>query len=444
MAVAGWRGVQRTYLLLTLLTTLSASLIWGINTLLLLDAGLSNTQAFAANAFFTAGLVLSEIPTGVVADTTGRRRSFLLGTATLLLSTLLYLLMWQLRGPFWGWAVASVLIGLGFAFFSGAVEAWLVDALAATGFDGDLDAVFARSQIVKGASMLVGSVAGGFLAQLTNLGVPYMVRSGMLGLTLIVALVLMQDLGFRPAPRQGPLAEVRTVLRQSVAGGFGNRPVRWLLLEAPFSMGVGIYAFYAMQPYLLQLYGDDTAFGVAGLAAAVMAGSQIVGGLSLPVVRRLASRRTHALLTAGLVAAVSLGLLGLTNTFWVAIVLLVAQSLTTSAVVPVRQAYLNELIPSQQRATVLSFDSLMASAGGVVAQPALGRVADLAGYGTSYVVSAFASALGLPFLLLARREGVAADVISGRDAGPATQQPTIPVEAHCLPSNVADDTTVVS
>ena len=124
-----WRRVQRAYLLLTLLTTLAASLIWGINTLFLLDAGLSNTQAFAANAFFTVGLVLSEIPTGVVADTTGRRRSFLLGTGTLLLSTLLYLFMWQISGPFWGWAVSSALIGLGFAFFSGAVEAWLVDAL---------------------------------------------------------------------------------------------------------------------------------------------------------------------------------------------------------------------------------------------------------------------------------------------------------------------------
>ena len=41
--------VQRTYLTLTLLVTLSASLIWGVNTLFLLDAGLSNTEAFLAN-----------------------------------------------------------------------------------------------------------------------------------------------------------------------------------------------------------------------------------------------------------------------------------------------------------------------------------------------------------------------------------------------------------
>lgn len=123
------RRVRRTYLLLTLLSTLAASLIWGINTLFLLDAGLTNTQAFAANAFFTVGQVLFEVPTGVVADVKGRRVSFLLGAITLLVSTLLYLLMWQIRAPFWGWAVSSAVIGLGFTFFSGAVEAWLVDAV---------------------------------------------------------------------------------------------------------------------------------------------------------------------------------------------------------------------------------------------------------------------------------------------------------------------------
>jgi len=90
------RTVQRTYLVLTLLTTLASSFIWGINTLFLLDAGLSNTEAFAANAFFAVGQVIFEVPTGVVADTRGRRFSFLLGTVTLLASTLLYLVMWQI------------------------------------------------------------------------------------------------------------------------------------------------------------------------------------------------------------------------------------------------------------------------------------------------------------------------------------------------------------
>ena len=102
------RTVQRTYLALMLGNTLATSFIWGINTIFLLDAGLSNLEAFAANACFTAGMVLFEVPTGIVADTVGRRASYLLGTVTLSVSTLLYVLLWQVEAPFWQWAIASL------------------------------------------------------------------------------------------------------------------------------------------------------------------------------------------------------------------------------------------------------------------------------------------------------------------------------------------------
>jgi MFS family permease len=405
------RRVQRTYLLLTLLSTLAASFIWGINTLFLLDAGLSNAEAFAANAFFTAGMVIFEIPTGVLADIWGRRTSYLLGAATLLLSTLLYLAMWRTQAPLWGWAIASVLIGLGFTFFSGATEAWLVDALAFSGFKESLESVLARGQVMGGAAMLTGSVAGGFVAQMTDLGVPYILRSVLLGLTVVAAFFWMKDLGFTPDRSKGPLVEIRRVLRASIDNGWRNPPVRWLMLAALFAGGVDIFAFYALQPYLLELYGDTRAFGIAGLAAAIVAGTEMVAGLITPLVRRWFSRRTHVLILASLIGTACLALIGWTSSFWVAIVLLVIWGLTFSVGMPIRQAYLNGIIPSQQRATVLSFDNLMGSAGGVAAQPALGRVADVWGYSSAYLMSAVIQLAALPFLVLARREDAASDRI---------------------------------
>jgi MFS family permease len=410
------RVVQRTYLLLTLLTTLAASFIWGINTLFLLDAGLSNTEAFAANAFFTVGQVLFEIPTGVVADTRGRRFSFLLGAATLLVSTLLYLVMWNARAPMLGWAIASMLLGLGFTFFSGATEAWLVDALRATGFTGNLESVFGRAQTVSGIAMLVGSVAGGIVAQATDLGVPYLIRAGMLGVTLVVAFAFMRDLGFSPKRGGGPVAEVKHVFRGAVEGGWRNPPVRWLMLAAPFTGGVGFYAFYAAQPYLLELYGDPNAYSIAGLAAAIFAGVQIAAGLLVPLMRRVFRRRTDAVLLSAIVSIAVLVLLGTISSFVVALVLLAAWSFIGALARPIRSAYLNGIVPSEQRATVLSFDSLMGSAGGVVAQPALGRIADVSGYGVSYVVTAAINVLALPLIVLARRENASSDAIRPEDA----------------------------
>ena len=63
--------------------------------------------------------------------------------------------------------------------------------------------------------------------------------------------------------------------------------MRWVMLAAPFGAGVGIYTFYALQPFLLDLYGNEKAYGIAGLAAAIVAGSQIAGGYLAPRIRGL-------------------------------------------------------------------------------------------------------------------------------------------------------------
>jgi MFS family permease len=400
----GARHVQRVYLILLLLHTLAASFIWGINTLFLLDAGLTNTQAFAANAFFTAGLVLFEVPTGVVADMRGRRLSYLLGTLTLAVSTLLYLLMWRISAPFWAWALASMLLGLGFTFFSGAVQAWLVDALKAQGYDGALEPVFARGEIVEGVAMLGGSVLGGYVAQMTNLGVPYLLRAGALALSFVMAFVLMHDVGFTPKRGGGIVAEAKAILRGAVRYGFDNRAVRWVMIASAFTDGVSIYGFYAMQPYLLQLYGDPKAYGIAGLSAAIVGGAQIAGGLLVARLSRVVPRRTSLLLMAVVASGVTLALIGLVPRFPVAVALLVVWGLLFATVTPVRQAYLNELIPSEQRATGLSFDSLMGSGGGVVVQPLLGKAADVWGYPASYACCAAIQLMAAPFIWLVRRE----------------------------------------
>jgi MFS family permease len=404
------RTVRRTYYVLTAGNTLAASLIWGINTIFLLDAGLTNFEAFAANACFTAGMVLFEIPTGVVADRWGRRASFVCGTLTLAATTGLYVLLWQLHSPFVWWAIVSALLGLGFTFFSGATEAWLVDALTATRFDGQLEAVFARGHVVMGAMTLGGSVAGGFLAQLTNLGAPYVARAIILIGMFVVALIMMRDLGFTPVRGERPIAEIKRIVNLSVEHGLKVPAVRAIMLAGMFTGGIGLYVYYALQPHLLNLWGNQQAYGIAGLVAALVAGAQIIGGLLTPWIRQLFKRRTSALLILETLAVAMLALIGLVGNFWVVVALITLWGLVGFAGWPIRQAYLNGMIPSQQRATILSFDSLLNSAGGIVAQPLLGKSADVWGYQVSYLLSAAGSALALPFIALARRLNTPADM----------------------------------
>ena len=150
--------------------------------------------------------------------------------------------------------------------------------------------------------MLTGSVAGGYIAQATNLGVPFVLRAIILAVMFAVAFALMRDIGFTPAPRGHPIAEMRSITADSIEYGWRVPQVRYLMLAAPFTGGVGIYVFYALQPYLLELYGDPEAYGIAGLVAAIVAGAQIVGGLVAPALRSRFRRRTSALIAAEVIS----------------------------------------------------------------------------------------------------------------------------------------------
>jgi MFS family permease len=207
---------------------------------------------------------------------------------------------------------------------------------------------------------------------------------------------------------------MRRIASASIEYGWRAPAVKWVMVQAVFTGGVSFYVFYALQPFLLELYGDPEAYQIAGIVAAIVAGAQIIGGFAAPVVRRLFHRRTSALIVATSLAAAVLAVIGIVENFWFVLGMIVIWGLLFAAATPIRQTYLNGLIPSEQRATVLSFDSMIGSTGGIVTQPVLGRAADVWGYGPSYVIGAGISALAVPFLALARRQNAPADY-----AGPA-------------------------
>jgi MFS family permease len=423
------RRILNGYYTLAGLYTLSAALIWGVNTLFLLDAGLSFFEVFLANAAFSAGMVVFEVPTGVVADTLGRRVSFLLSVVVLSVTTLLYVALAEVEAGVVAFAVVSVLMGLGFTFYSGAMEAWLVDALAVTGHDGALDAIFARGQQITGAAMLVGTVGGGLLGQL-DLSIPYLVRSALLVAVFVIAYAVMHDIGF--TPQRLTLAELPSAVarnaRDGVTYGWGQRPLRLLMLASFFQLGFFMWAFYASQPYLLDLLGSDAVW-VAGLVTAGIALSTIAGNQLVDVLSRRCGRRTTLLLGAAAVETCAAIVLGVVSSFWAALPALLLITAASGVTSPVRQAYLHQVVPSEQRATVVSFDSMISNTGGVGGQLGLGALGESRSVGAAFVAGGIATGLALPLLARLRGLGGAPDRIVGARAG---------VESPCAASGLPD------
>jgi hypothetical protein len=140
-------------------------------------------------------------------------------------------------------------------------------------------------------------------------------------------------------------------------------------------------------------------------------------------------RRTTLLLGAAAVETFAAVGLGLAASFWVALPALLLVTAAVGVTSPVRQAYLHQVVPSEQRATVVSFDSMVANTGGVAGQLGLGALGEARGVGVAFVVGGLATAGAIPLFARVRSLGGAADRIIGERAG---------VDSACAASGLPD------
>jgi len=403
--------IIRTYYTITALFNFAMSLIWGIDTLFKMGAGLDIQQVLLTNAAFTLGSMVFEIPTGVVADTLGRRVSFLLCLATLFVTTLLYVaIAWRGWG-FWAFVWVSVFLGLGYTFYTGAVDAWLVDALQATGYSKLLEPVFARAQMFFGAGMLVGTIGGGLLGQI-RLDLPYLVRAAIVIPLFVLAWRGMPELGFTPRAlelRRVP-AEMRRVFIEGLSYGLKHPVVRPVMLASLVGMSFMIFGFYSWQRYFLDLLGRNLVW-VDGVISSLVGLSLIAGNALVGPLSRVVRTRTGLLMLSVAVQAALVVACGLLTNFYVVVALYLLYGVAIGLAMPVKQAYLNAHIPSAQRATILSLDSMFGNLGGVIGQSGWGAIARVRSIGMAWAYSGLTLLLGIPLYWIARRSDKHLDAI---------------------------------
>jgi MFS family permease len=228
----------------------------------------------------------------------------------------------------------------------------------------------------------------------------------------------MYDIGFvaRSTTLGEAPAEMRRVLDASLRFGWRTRSIRLLMIVSLVQGGFLTWGFYAWPPYFLELLGRDAAW-VAGVVSALIALATIVGNALVNYFARFCGHRTTLLLASSAVLAAATVGVGAVGSFWPAVVLLLVAMGATGVGTPVQQAYLHAVVPSNQRATVASFSSLVGSAGGVGGQLGLGYLARVQSVAAGYVVGGLVMVLALPPIVALRRIGERADVIVGRRAG---------------------------
>jgi len=423
------RGIIRTYLGIAASTTLAQSLIWGVNTLFLLSVGLNIFQVMLINAAYTVAQMLFEVPTGVIADTLGRRVSYLLAVGIILVSTLLYVWFGLAGfgvGPF---AAASALLGLGYTFYTGAVDAWMVDALHSVDYPGMLEPIFARYGMTFGLFMLIGTTFGGLLGQV-DLWIPYVVRAIVLVPAFLLGLLVMRDLGFKG--RELTLGsfgyETRRIATAGITYGLRDRVVRFIMFATLVQGVFFFYGFYSWQKYFLDLLGQDLVW-VTGVIAALVGLTQIVGNALVGRITKRVSDRGLILMVCTGVSTVAIVGAALVQQFWVAVPLYLVSTVAFGISMPVKQGWLNARISSEQRATIISLDALFGDGGSTVGQVGLGWLSQAVSIPFAWLVGGLAQAVGVPLLGVARRAERAEPPEPAGKVGPADDVPGLEVVA---------------
>jgi len=381
----------RKYYLLLVLQRAGIGMTAAVYATFLLSNGLNLLEINLVNLIFFTTLFICEVPTGAFADVFGRKMSFVTSCTIFTASFIVY----ASSSSFWQFAVAEVLAAMAYTFMSGAFDAWLVDKLKHHGYENALAPVFARgAQLGTGAGLLA-AFAGAMLFDISS-SLPYLVGGVFFAVAGLTAFLTMKEEYFVREPfsiRKGILALKNTV-RASITYGLHNPNVRFIMLLVLAFNFCTMAPNMQWQPFFGEWLPNQTSLGFlyAGIALSLIFGAWLAPKLLRVVSERRALLLCQAGAATGIAGTVAFGV------FPPAVALFLAHEVARGAFGPIKVAYLHDNVPSKERATIVSFESVSHHIGGAAGLLVSGIIAQYASIPWAWTASG--SVLFLVALLL--------------------------------------------
>lgn len=390
--------------------------------LFLLSLGLSFTEASAVLATYFITTLLFEVPTGAVADLYGRRVSFL---ASCVVRTGAFLLYYFADG-FADCLVAEAVDAIGTALSSGALEAWVIDEMEAEGDPRPADRLFASANVWMRSVMALAGIVGTLVATI-DIYLPWLVGAAGYATTFFFALAFMHETRLpnaagrdaaATAAQPGSVARRRTLaglvaaagsnlattLREAVSEVLASPTVRLLcLLTVGTAFGV-MPVYFGWPAFLDDMVGGDLL--QLGFVWAAVSLASALGSASVPAALRVADRPQLLALTMALRGA-GIVLVALATGVGQALLGLILLETGLGLSHPIFQSWVNEHVGTERRATVLSLVQMSFTSGGAVGLLLLGRLAELQGFTSAWLIAGLLLVGLAPVFLLIRWQDLA-------------------------------------
>jgi MFS family permease len=357
-------------------------LVGPILTLYLLNKGLSFTEIMVLQSIYSIAVFLLEVPTGAVSDLIGRKISLIFAGISMTLGALAYITGSHLIQ----FAVGETLFACGMSLKSGSDTSLVYDSLKKLDNTKDFANIQGKGESFALTTQILGSVVSGFIYKL-NPEFPLMLSMLMMMISSVSALFFFDIKTYEHEKKPGYIKQI-TLSGKYLAG---HKRVRAIVIYSVFFFVFYRIGFWFYQPYFQAVKIEAGYFGILfaifNLVAAVSARFSDVF---------IKLTKGKSMITLSVLLALSFLLMGITRS-WPGFIFICLQQITRGVNVPVFMKYINKHIPSNQRATIISFSSLLKNIAAAAAFPVVGYAMDRLDAISINLYSGFIMAVGIVF-----------------------------------------------
>jgi MFS family permease len=384
--------VVAVYLSFSSLFAFALSFFFATYVPFLVEKGMNLWQVNVINSFFMLFIVLAEMPTGSFADRFGRHRSITLSCFLLTISFLIY----YFSGSFWFFVVAEIVGAIGHTFVSGAAEAWLVDSLKARNEFHLKEKVFREEAVSKTMGMIFGCVFGSWLGDL-DLSLPWLATASFMFLAGIFSLFFIKENYNHEVERKKAFV-FKDKMQEIWFYGFKDKKLLYV-------MSFGMIFALAIQALNMQwtiFFKDQYQFSSSHLGYLFVLVSIFLalGAKFSALLKKYFSNESKLLVVSQLFTALAIIAISQFSGVIMVSTLFLLHEFGRGLFNPIKQGYINNLITSERRATLLSLDSMFLKLGAFIGLLISGALGDRIGIINTWLTSGIILFLGIVVFII--------------------------------------------
>ncbi len=348
------------------------NLVMPIVVLFYQENGLTMSQIFILKSIYSIAMVATELPSGYLADVWGCRRTLLLGAILGTIGIGIYCA----SANFASFAIAEVILGIGFSFISGADSALLYDSLKAENREEEYIKHEGRITSAGNFAEALAGVAGGLLATF-SLRTPYYFQVFVAAIAIPAAFFLKEPQHIQERIKL-TMKEILSIVKLT----YQQREMRSAIMISSFTGAATLTYAWFVQPYFQEAKVPISVFGILWTLLNLSAG--VFSMYSYRIERLLGNKKTLLFI----VIFISLGFILTSLEISIAgIAILFGFYMVRGIATPVLKDQINQYTDSKVRATILSVRNLEIRIIFAAIGPILGYLTDTFSLQTALMVT---------------------------------------------------------